>query len=100
MYQDRVRGSNGASTINELQFPGGRAGDRQDPLKFNDLLPNTNYIKHTFRKTDRFKPARLNVNGRQGRRTMGVLSSDGKEYRVLDLDSTGEQNDSVMDTSI
>ncbi|KAI8932915.1 hypothetical protein NX059_010390 [Plenodomus lindquistii] len=42
------------------------------------------YTRHVFE--GRFTPLKLVVNGRKGRRVVVVLGSDGKHFRVLDMD--------------
>ncbi|KAL5115682.1 hypothetical protein ACEQ8H_006394 [Pleosporales sp. CAS-2024a] len=42
------------------------------------------YTRHVFK--GRFRPLKLIVNGRKGRRVIVVLGSDCKHYRVLDMD--------------
>ncbi len=42
------------------------------------------FVRHVF-PTDSFKPIRLEINGRKGRRVVCVLDEGGQWYRVLDL---------------
>ena len=44
------------------------------------------YARHTF-PADSFKPARMEINGRKGRRVICVLSKDGLRYKIFDLGS-------------
>ncbi|KAF1914683.1 anaphase-promoting complex, cyclosome, subunit 4-domain-containing protein [Ampelomyces quisqualis] len=58
-----------------------------DTLRTNICVTNDvvqKYTRHVFE--GRFTPLKLVVNGRRGRRVVVVLGSDGKHYRVLDLD--------------
>lgn len=51
-------------------------------------------IKHRFAGGGvKAKPARIDVNGRQGRRAICVVYGDGLRYEVLDLDAEVEEDE-------
>ena len=45
------------------------------------------YIRHSFDEALFRKPARLEVNGRKGRRVVCVVFDDKIRYRIFDLDN-------------
>lgn len=63
-----------------------------------DLLsPNaerTDIIKHVFAPSGpKSKPMAIEVNGREGRRAVCVVYSDGMRYEVLDIDAEVEEEE-------
>lgn len=61
----------------------------------------TPYTRHVFRQESTFRPEKLEVNGRKGRRVVCVLDQDGLRYRAFDLDSSAENtNDSADDVQM
>lgn len=52
----------------------------------SDQEVDLEYSQHTFDSL--FRPARLEVNGRKGRRVVCILAEDNLHYRVFDLDSS------------
>ncbi|PYH96736.1 anaphase-promoting complex component Cut20/Apc4 [Aspergillus ellipticus CBS 707.79] len=60
--------------------------------------PYTDLIKHSF-PTDQGKarPARIDVNGRRGRRAICVVYGDAMRYEVLDLDAELEEEEEEED---
>lgn len=74
-----------------MELPDGRAGSNRavwDLSRHTELQP---YIRHTFAASDRFKPSRLEINGRKDRRVICVLAEDLRYYRIFDLDFVGDE---------
>ena len=46
------------------------------------------YVQHNFPQGLAWTPAKLEINGRKGRRILCVLAEDRLQYRVYDLDSS------------
>lgn len=55
------------------------------------------YIKHTFPLTESFKPAKIEVNGRKNRRVCLVISEDGRNMKIYDLDFTAGAEEDWVD---
>ena len=49
------------------------------------------YTKHVFETSDRFQPARIEVNSRNNRRFVVVLGEDCRQMKILDLDFEARQ---------
>jgi anaphase-promoting complex subunit 4 len=75
------------ANISKTQLPNGRADSitkiRPTVLDKENIQP---YVKHVFPTMESFKPAKIEVNGRKNRRVCVVLSEDGKQMRIYDLD--------------
>ena len=68
------------------------------PTSLDMLVPSSSTggagIKHRFAAGGvKAKPARIDVNGRQGRRAICVMYGDGLRYEVLDLDAEVEEDE-------
>jgi len=85
-----------------MALPDGHASRNRavwDLSKVAELQP---YIRHTFAASDRFKPLKLEINGRRDRRVVCVLAEDLKHYRIFDLDFAGNEagESMVQDVSV
>ncbi|KAL1650708.1 hypothetical protein SLS58_000826 [Diplodia intermedia] len=59
------------------------------------------FVKHVFPSSERFTPAKIDINGRKDRRVVCVLGNDLKHYKVYDLDYDIEkegEGDTTVDT--
>ena len=64
---------------------------RADALDLADADTMTGYERHTFPAGKSWTPARLEINGRKGRRVMCVLAEDLIRYRLYDIDSAAPE---------
>lgn len=46
---------------------------------------------HVFAANSRFKPERIEINGRKDRRLIWVLGNESRQYKVFDLDNQAEE---------
>ena len=52
-----------------------------------DLEQSSHLVRHSFPPGPTWTPKRMEINGRKGRRAICVLAQDGLHYRIYDLDS-------------
>jgi anaphase-promoting complex subunit 4 len=70
-------------------LPHGKSGIMPHVLKIN-LEEMKSFIVHTFPPEERFKPLRIEVNGRKHRRFVTVIAEDLRYLRIFDLDYKAE----------
>lgn len=96
----RSRGSSqkqAAVSLEAMQLPDGRAGSNRAVWDLSQHTKLQPFVRHTFAASDRFKPLRLEINGRKGRRVVCVLAEDLRHYRIFDLDfAGGEAGEGMM----
>jgi anaphase-promoting complex subunit 4 len=71
--------------VDKKLLPHGKAGKMEHTLKI-DRNRMERMIVHTFPPEDRFKPLRIEVNGRKNRRFVAVIAEDLRHLRIFDLD--------------
>ncbi|KAI9882646.1 MAG: hypothetical protein M1823_005606 [Watsoniomyces obsoletus] len=52
-------------------------------------------VRHTF-EARTFDPVQMDINGRQGRRVICVLTKSGQQYKILDLSGDEDDDDSEV----
>lgn len=84
----QYRQSDGAEGLHFADYGVNREGDADSPphIQSFDLEQAGPYLRHSFPKDPSWTPERMDINGRQGKRALCVLSQDALHYRVYDLD--------------
>ena len=62
-----------------------------------DLAHPSPLLLHSFPNDPAWRPERMEINGRHGRRAVCVLAQDSLRYRVYDLDSTPNNDEETME---
>ncbi|KAK4542651.1 hypothetical protein LTR36_006223 [Oleoguttula mirabilis] len=75
----------------DIALPAPQAQTHEDEL-------GTRSVLHTFSPDSGYKPERLIVGGRTGKRVCLVLGNEGREWRALDLDTKAEETDDLAST--
>lgn len=76
-------------SVAQQQLPGGKAGRITSNLELSEEQIRE-YAVHTFPPEERFKPLRMEVNGRKDRRFVTVIGEDLRHLRIFDLDFKAE----------
>jgi anaphase-promoting complex subunit 4 len=76
-------------SVHKKLLPHGKAGRMEHSLKISQEQMEQ-FIVHTFPPEERFKPLRIEVNGRKNRRFVAVIAEDLRYLRIFDLDFKAE----------
>ena len=85
----RYRNFDDYGGLNYTKFAGTQSGDADSNPEINtfDLDQSSHLVRHSFPPGPTWTPKRMEINGRKGRRAICVLAQDGLHYRIYDLDS-------------
>ena len=72
-------------------------GDAEKSTRINSFVleQSTHLLRHSFPKGPAWTPERIEINGRKGRRAMCVLAEDTLHYRIYDLDSMPNEEETM-----
>ena len=60
-----------------------------------DLARPSPLVRHSFPNDPGWSPERMEINGRHGRRAVCILAQDALRYRVYDLDSAPNTDETM-----
>lgn len=93
----RYRNADDDERMIYMKFAGTQGSDVDYCPEINtvDLEQSSHILRHSFPPGPTWTPKRMEINGRKGRRAMCVLAQDGLHYRIYDLDSTTNDEETM-----
>ncbi|KAF1811483.1 hypothetical protein P152DRAFT_515037 [Eremomyces bilateralis CBS 781.70] len=77
-------------SLMDFELPNGQPRTVAPAIRLS-LEQTERFIKHKFNENERFRPLKMEVNGRKNRRVLCVVGEDLRQYRILDLDFLASQ---------